>query len=238
MNNLQISNPLCCLPNSFNSALSSKSKLSLNRSTVSSTNRTEKQSNKPDTKKKSDISLPIKLNSNKQTIEQKIETLNCLDQITNLSTSNGQITKNNTTNNFIYEQFTNQTFNRSIDNQLITSTAANLPLSSTLSNSFLTSNHSLPVSLNSRTNLLNSKNLTSINSLISANQSFNHQLSNQLNNQSTISSPTSSESSFSSNHSPLITPSLSSSINSSLPVNGLPFSNPLYFNPLMLTFIQ
>ena len=142
---------------------------------------------------------------------------------------------------------------KSIENQLISSNsnaASHLPLSSaspsmsslsSISNSFLGSNHSLPalssLSMNGRTTG-NLNGLSTVSSLIggaaAANPSFSNQFNQITSNHrptTTISSPTSSECSFNS--------TLSTSINSpSLSLNALPFSNPLYFNPLMLTFIQ
>lgn len=220
---IQVNNSLSCLTNSLNPILNSnKNEFSINNRPLVRNDKSNKLETRP--KKMSLNNLPI--NTDRMT---------AINLIGNLPTKS---------NNFLFDskQFatgsasTNK-YRSSIDNQLITLNAANiLPLStssalstssnlssiSSISNNFLSSNHSLPLcSLNNQTTTTPSKN--SVSSLINTNQSFNNQFSNH-----SISSPASSECSFDSN-SPVI--------NS---LNTLPFSHPLYFNPLMLTlpFIQ
>lgn len=255
-----LGNPLCCLPSSFGS-FSNKNKLSLNRSGPL-VGRSEKQSlgktsldvvKQP---KKAETASPPKLNATKT-----IGSLSAIDPITGLTKggSNGfvydakhhQFTGSN--HNFAsltgsaISSALSSTLNslntislansKSIENQLISSSsnaASHLPLSSaspsmslsSISNSFLGSNHPALPSMNGRSS-------GTVSSLIggAANPSFGNQITSNHRPTTTISSPTSSECSFNS--------TLSTSINSpSLSLNALPFSNPLYFNPLMLTFIQ
>lgn len=213
--------------------------------------------------KKPETTSPSKLNAATKTIGS----LSAIDPITGLTKggSNGFVYDAKFSSNHNFAGLTgsaissalSSTLNslansKSIENQLISSNsnaASHLPLSSaspsmsslsSISNSFLGSNHSLPalssLSMNGRTTG-NLNGLSTVSSLIggvAANPSFSNQFNQITSNHrptTTISSPTSSECSFNS--------TLSTSINSpSLSLNALPFSNPLYFNPLMLTFIQ
>lgn len=232
----QLTNSLCCLPNSsFNSPLIAKSNKLTNVTRPLSV-RNEKTQSKNDTKpqKKSDR-LP-KLNTTTKTIGSAIDpSLSTINFTSSSQTRNG--CSNNSLNNFVLQDTKQQYTNHNFHTTKPIDTTSILPLSaSSISTSFhrLASNHSTFPALNSNLNN-NGQRSNAMSSLFNSNQSFSNQL-NQISNHSTTISPTSSECSFNSS-SPVIA-SLSTSMNSpSLPINS-PFANPsLYFNPLMLTFI-